>query len=199
MALGYSLDSRDRADPPSTKASIAYFKKVVHRVKNVSKSMEKSAGEIELTKDQLLALLKAVYLGNWMANAHRDGSQEYPHREDYEAIEDYIFSYAKQFGFDKYVDDEDAAEGRFYPTRDFEERTDVAELHDEYDEESFWDELIDRLGERDFHRHYSQDEIKKMNRDERFARLNEFIDKWTDEINENGIERMEIKKDDYTN
>ena len=30
---------------------------------------------IGLTKKQYLMLLKAVYLGNWMANANRDGSQ----------------------------------------------------------------------------------------------------------------------------
>ena len=48
---------------------------------------------IELTKKQFLALLKAVYLGNWMANANRDGSPEDPHVEDYEKIEDLIFSF----------------------------------------------------------------------------------------------------------
>ena len=149
---------------------------------------------IELTKAQFLALLKAVYLGNWMANANRDGSQENPHKEGYEAIEDFIFSHAKQFGFSEYVDDEDATEGKFFPTRKFEEETDVHELHEEYDEETFWDELIDRLGERDFYRHYSKDEIQKMSRDERFEKLYEFIDKWVEEINKNGIERLKINK-----
>ncbi len=31
---------------------------------------------IEFTKAQFFALLKAVYLGNWMANANRDGNME---------------------------------------------------------------------------------------------------------------------------
>ena len=126
---------------------------------------------IELTKAQFLALLKAVYLGNWIANANRDGSTADPRKKEYEAIEDYIFSFAKQFGFSEFVDDEDVGEGKFFPTRKFEEETDVDELHDEYDEETFWDELIDRLGERDFYRRYSKGEIKKMNRDERFEEL----------------------------
>ena len=54
-------------------------------------------------------------------------------------MEDYIFSLAKQFGLDEWVDDENAAEGKFFPTRQFEEETDVHELHEEYDEETFWD------------------------------------------------------------
>ena|SRR3989338_11044687 len=148
--------------------------------------------KIELTKAQFLALLKAVYLGNWIANAHRDGSREDPMISEYEMIGDFIFSHARKFGFDRYVDDELAAERKFYPTRWFEEETDVDKLHEEYDEESFWDELIDRLAERDLFRKYSENEIKQMTRDEYFVRLHELIDKWENEVNENGIERLEI-------
>ena len=75
---------------------------------------------------------------------------------------------------------------------------DIQELIDEYDENTFWDELIDRLGDRDFFRCYSKDEIQKMNRKERFGKLYEFIDKWEDEINENGINRLGINKDENT-
>lgn len=152
---------------------------------------------INFTKEQFEILLKLVYLGNWVANANRDGSRENPYKEEYkekyEAIEDYIFSYAKQFGFDEYVDDEKAEKGKFYPTRMFEEETDIQKLIEEYDEEIFWDELIDRLGNRDFYRYYSKDEIQKMTQNERFEKVYEFIDKWTNEISENGIERLRIK------
>ena len=156
--------------------------------------MEKSTNKIEFTKDQFKGLLKLVYLGNWLANAQRDGSNENPHLKEYEAIENYIFSFAKQFGLDEYVDDEEAARGKFYPTRMFEEETDIQKLIEEYDEETFWDELIDRLGDRDFFRHYSKDEIRKMTQEERFEKLYEFIDKWADEIDERGIGRLKIDK-----
>lgn len=144
-------------------------------------------------------MLKLVYLGNWLANAQRDGSLENPQKEEYEKLEDYIFSFAKQFGLDEWVDDENAAEGKFFPTREFEEGTDVQELIEEYDEKTFWDELIDRLGDRDFYWQYSKNEIFKMTQKERFDKLYEFIDKWADEINENGIERLGIKQDDHEN
>lgn len=149
--------------------------------------------DIEFSREQFFVLLKTVYLGNWMINANRDGGAEDPHKKEYEEIEDYVFSFAKRFGLDEYVDDEDAKNGKFFPTRKFEEETDVHELHEEYDEETFWDELIDRLGDRDFHKNFSKEEILKMNQDERFEKLYEFIDKWADEISENGIEKLEIK------
>lgn len=164
--------------------------------------MEKSNNNqinIGFTKEQFEALLKLVYLGNWMANANRDGSPEDPHKKEYEAIESYIFSFAKQFGLGEYVDDEEAEKGKFYPTRTFEEETDTQKLVEEYDEDTFWDELINRLGERDFYRHCSKNEIQKMTRDERFEKLYEFIDKWADEISENGIERLEIKDSKMVN
>ena len=151
---------------------------------------------ISFTKERFATLLKLVYLGNWLANAQRDGSRENPNLKEYEAIEDYIFSFAKQFGFGEYVDDEEAAKGKFYPTRMLEEETDVQKRIEEYDEDTFWDELIDRLGDRDFHRQYSKDDIEKMTREERFEKLYECIDKWTDEINEHGIERIKIANDE---
>lgn len=149
---------------------------------------------IELTGKQYFALLKAVYLGNWIANANRDGSADDPHKDEYETIEDYIFSFAKHFGFDEYVDNDDADRSKFYPTRKFEEGTDVNELHDEYDEETFWDELCDRLGKRDFARKYSKEERKNMSDEEHFIKLQECAIAWEEEAENNGIERLEMMK-----
>ena len=40
--------------------------------------------KIHITKKQYESLAKIVYLGNWMANANRDGSPEDPHLLEYE-------------------------------------------------------------------------------------------------------------------
>lgn len=160
--------------------------------------MEKSGNNqqmnITFTKEQFKILLKLVYLGNWMANAYRDGSPEDPHISDYEDIENYIFSYAPQFGLAEYMSHEAGNGVNFYPTNAFEEETDVHNLHDEYDEEAFWDELCDRLGERDFHRKYSTKEIESMSGDERFLKLQECIIAYEEEAEDRGIERLEIMK-----
>ena len=150
---------------------------------------------VEFSKEQYFALLKAVYLGNWMANAQRDGSVEDPHVEEYENISDYVFSLAPLFGLEKYMTHEDADGARYFPTRLFEEGTDVDDLHDEYDDETFWDELCDALGERDFHRKYTPAEIKKMSREERFTKLYECIGVYDEEFMDNGIERLKIKEE----
>jgi hypothetical protein len=157
--------------------------------------MIKDKKTVEFTKEQFLTLMKAVYLGNWMANANRNGSEEDPHIEEYENIEDYIFSFAPQFGLNQYVDLEYSSEGKYFPTRLFEEATDINKLQDEYDEEVFWSELPDSLGDRDFYNKYSQEDWSKMTQDGRFLRLQECIIKWEEELIKNGIERLGIIED----
>lgn len=144
---------------------------------------------IEFTNEQYLALMKAVYLGNWMANAYRIDDK----KKDYEAIENYIFSFAPKFGQSRFMDHETTDGDRYYPTMAFEEETDVHEFHDEYDEEAVWDELAEWLGGRDFSERYSETEIKAMSRDERFIKLSKCIDVYHDEFEKHGMERIRIR------
>lgn len=145
---------------------------------------------ISLTREQYFSLLKTVYLGNWMANANKDGSPESKRLQELEDTENVILSYAKQFGYSKYVDDELVNESQYYPTRAFEEETDVEMLIDEYTEDMFWDELVERLADRDFRKRYSQAQISAMSQEERVNKLYEFIDNWAEEINTNGLDNV---------
>jgi len=145
---------------------------------------------ISLSKKQFEALMKVVYLGNWMANAYRTEDM----KKDYEGIEDFIFSLAPSFGLDQYMDHEETDGNRYYPTRSFEEDTDVHVMHEAYDEESMWDKLADGLGERDFFEKYTQEEIKHMSRGERFAKLTECILIYEIEFEKYGLRRIRIQK-----
>jgi len=153
-------------------------------------AMDNNSMKIEFNKEQFENLMKLVYLGNWMANANRTDDRI----EKYEDLESYVFSFAKNFGLEEYVDDESVGDGKFYPTRFFEEETDINELHDEYDDETFWTELSDHLGERDFMRKYSKDDWDKMTQEERFLKRQECEIGWEEEFEKNGIERLEIRE-----
>lgn len=145
---------------------------------------------IIFTRKQFQALLKTVYLGNWMANANRVHDMQ----KDYESTEDYIFSKASRFGLERYVDHEESDGERYYPTSYFEEETDVNKLHEEYDEETMWDELTEHLGERDFLEKYSAEEIKKMSQKDYFFKISECVDFYHDEFAKFGLERIRIKE-----
>jgi hypothetical protein len=142
--------------------------------------------KINLTKKQYESLAKAVYLGNWIANAHRTGAKNDPTMKEYEDIYDYIFSLAEEFG----LPEDFEYDVEFGKNGDFD--GEVSRLHEEYDAESFWDELCDRLGERDFHRKYTKEQIMKMTKDERFIKLQECVMVWEEECENHGVDRLEV-------
>ncbi len=147
---------------------------------------------VEFTKEQFFSLMKAVYLGNWMANAARMDTKDF--KKDYEQILDYIFSLAPKFGLEKYMDHDSFDQEKYLPSREFEEKTDVEILSDEYDEEVFWNEISDRFGSRDFTRAYGENKIGKMSDEERAAGLCRSIEEWSKEFEDHGLERLEIKQ-----
>lgn len=148
--------------------------------------------KINFTKKQFEVLLKLAYMGNWVANAHRTGRDDDKRIEKYEEMQRYLLSFAKEFGLEKYVDIDDE---KMYPSRELEEG-ETDELIDEYDNETFWEELVDRFAKRDFLREYGEEAISKMDTMERIKKDHPFLEKYQDEIYEYGIDRLEIVEDE---
>ena len=152
----------------------------------------KKMHNITLTKEQYHALLKIVYLGNWLANAIHDDTPEDKRLNEYDQIESIIFSYAKQFGYEQYVDTKPSKDGKYYPTRKLEEEPQVIDIINQYNESTFWDEFVEHLAYRDFNNHYNRAQIRKMSQIERVDTIYKYIDKWADEVNTNGLNNIGI-------
>ncbi len=144
--------------------------------------------KINLTKKQYESLAKAVYLGNWMANAQRTGQEGDPYMREYDEITNYIYSFAKDFGFP------DDFEAGLEFSNGEEEPPEATRLHEEYDEQNFWEELPSMLGERDFSRKYSEEEREDMTQEEYFMKMMECVIAYEKECEEYGIERLEVVK-----
>jgi len=149
--------------------------------------------KIELTKEQYKNLIKLVYLGNWIVNSIRSGEEDDKRIEKYENIAQYIYSFSREEGLERYIEF-DKQVNRFFPTREFEEDTDLERYRQEYDDEVFWQELIHRLAERDFIKEYGENTIKKMNWRERLEKEQPFIEKYGEEFEESGLMNLEILK-----
>lgn len=143
--------------------------------------------EIKLTKEQYEDLVKVVYLGSWMINSFRTDDEI----KKYEELEQHILSYSKDFDLQKSIVYDDKL-ARFFPTREFEEG-EVDQYIDDYNDYNFWDELIYRLARRDFVKKYGESKIKKMSIEERFEKEDPFIEMYESEVENYGIERLEIK------
>lgn len=136
--------------------------------------------KINFTKAQYTLLLKAIYLGNWFINAIRDDPIA-----KYDALEQYIFSFAKEFGLEEYVEFDDE-ENECFPTRAFEEDEEIERFLEEYDEHTFWSELIDRLAQGDFWIEYGEDAMKDMDQIERVEKMQPFLEAYTKEFEKAG-------------
>ncbi len=142
---------------------------------------------IMLSREQYFALLKLAYMGEWMANAHRDGSPEEPRLDEYEAMKAHLVSFAEKFGYSKEIEHELEYDERGMPTE-------VFRLINEYDDNTFWEEIAERLGERDFFRRFTSAQRETMSFDEHFVRRMECAQPWEDEFEDFGLERIVVKE-----
>ena len=143
--------------------------------------------KIEFTQEQYEALLKIVYLGNWMASS----TKETPERE-YENIEQYILSFAKDFNLEKFVGF-DQKQKSYYPSEEFENSTDVVQLIDAYDEYQVWEALVLSHSHRDIVKKYGEKKVEEMSDEELLEKEYPLIQKYEDEFREHGFDNLYVR------
>ena len=150
--------------------------------------------QLELTKEQLADLVKVVYLGNWMTNGVRLQSERV---KKFDELEQLIYSHAAKNDLNDYVEF-DSSCGEYFPKSEFEESAEMEGYKKEYDEETFWDGLVDKMANRDFIAKFGEEAIKKMDDSERFEKLYEFINKYEDYFESRGIDGLKaVDMEDY--
>ena len=82
---------------------------------------------------------------------------------------------------------------KYFPTREHDENSPARPFIDEFEDETFWEELIDRLADRDLLHLLGDKKILKMSAEERFMAHHDFEEKYEKEFEERGIERLGIK------
>jgi hypothetical protein len=141
---------------------------------------------ISFTKSQYKTLLKLIYLGEWMHEAHQETESK-----DVKDVVQLIFSKTKEAGAENMI--EYAANLKMYfPTKNMEEVIHL--LVDNYDEHVFWEELVDELANRDFNNKYGDELIEQMSAVKRMELLQPFVDRYMNEFEANDISNLVIKK-----
>lgn len=139
--------------------------------------------KIEFSKEQFRALLELVYLGEYMVNGIRIPG-EYIARFD--ELQQYVCSLAARFGIADVAEFDDGLRKHF-PSNSFDEA--MQEYIGAYDNETFWEELIHRLAERDFAEQYG-DAAQHFVPEDRFARISPLIERYEEEAEKHGIDRL---------
>lgn len=146
--------------------------------------------EIKLEKDDFDRLIKLVFLGNWLANLYREPAERL---KEFDTLEQQLYSTAKENGFEHYFKS-DGASKQLMPSEDFVLKTNLLKLIDDYNEETFWNELAHRLAVRDLLQKYSEDDLDKMSTEEYQKNRQPFCDKYFNEFETNGLENLVISK-----
>jgi len=145
--------------------------------------------KIDVTKKQYWDLMRGMYMADWVANAICEADMK--RDEDIKETRNYLFSFAKEMGLERYVE-YDKELGEYFATFDMDDESVTRSLIERFEEHSAWDELSSWLGDRDFFTKYTQEEIKKMTKEEYFMKRMECEDVWEEEFTEYGIDRLKI-------
>jgi hypothetical protein len=140
--------------------------------------------QIAFTKEQLEDFLDIVCLGQWMINGPR-----VERIEKYDALAQQVFKAAKDAGLKGVEYDEKDAE--YWLTAEYEDSV-LREFIEAYDNEIFWDDLPDRLAERDMERKFGGKAIKAMDNKQRFIAHQTICRKYEEEFEKHGVERLTV-------
>ncbi len=146
--------------------------------------------KINFTKKEFSALLEMLYIANWVISSHK--LEISPVEKPYDDLEKKLYALAADFGCeDKITYSREL--GEYCPTHYFEMESPHMEFIDDYDAQTFWDEIVDRLATRDAIREVGEEAYWKMEPIDRFSLLGEYIEKWGTEFEAHGLDNLTVK------
>jgi hypothetical protein len=141
---------------------------------------------IELTKDEYRKLLIMAAIGDIVINGYRTSDTV----EEFEEMMNHLCKYAKDFDETEYVESKPDEDGIYWETRKLDDA--CHEYLDAYDDETFWEELADRLTSREMERQHGKGVFAKMPKDEFLNKYWEIEDKFKEEFYNNGIDNLQL-------
>lgn len=145
--------------------------------------------ELKLTEDQYRKLVKLVFMGMWMTDS-RGTEKDDPY---FIEIEQLVYSASLKNGINDIIE-YDKINDKYFPSENFDAEDIIAQHIDAYDENCFWDELIDRLTKRDMIEKYGLEKIHNMNQAEIFQKEKEIIDYYEEFFAKNGLKNLFFEK-----
>lgn len=142
--------------------------------------------KIEFSEEEYGNLVRLVYFGNWLVN----GVREAPVRK-YQQLKRYIFSFALKTKSARLVSFS-REYGEFVPSPELENDAEVKKFIDNYDEETFWEELARRLSKRDLEKEYGL-RLSAMDKKEISEKEYLLVDKYSREFARHGIGNLHLQ------
>lgn len=151
-------------------------------------------GKLELTQRDYLTLLGVMQMADWVLHAHK--VEEPGETAAFRELEQKVFALAEPFGCGHLVEYDDEDE-RYYPTAEFDESSPGMDFIEEFENESFWNELLERLIERDLVRQLGEKAVQRLDAEARIAKEEPYRRLYGEEFATHGIDRLEILDQRY--
>ena len=144
--------------------------------------------KINITNKEYRTLVEALELASWVLHAHAE--EERKETKRFRELEQNILSFAKDSGMKNEISYDPKLE-EYLPTRQFEEQ--VLRYIDEYNEDTFWEELIDRLVKRDLMLQEGTEGYANLSFDQRFQKEDPIRLKYETEFENNGLDNVVVR------
>jgi hypothetical protein len=145
---------------------------------------------IEISKKEYRTLLDVLHIADWVLHAHK--TEEGLETEEFRLLEQKFLSLAEDMGFGHFVE-YDPDMKKYFPTGEYEETSSVMEAIVDYDNESFWEELTERLATRDLIQQEGKDKVVALEFEERMIKMETFQGRYEEEFERQGLNRLVIK------
>ncbi len=147
---------------------------------------------LAFTPEQFKTLLRMVYIANTVVNGYRDVDFE----AEYDELEQYVFSRAKDAGFPAATSRHKlAGEDHHHPSGMFENDPEMNKLMDEYDIHIMLELLSEKLAERDLVSAHGKDVKEKMPEEDYTNLLDERADVYDREFIAHGLTNLLLREE----
>lgn len=145
--------------------------------------------KIELGKRDYRALLTVLEIAGAVLHTYRD--EDAPETAPLRALQQKLLALAEPFGCGELVEyDPDSDLWLF--SGDAGDTSDALQFLEEFESDSFWDQLCDRLVERDLLRQLGEAACRRLDPEELDEREQPYRTLYADEFMRHGIDRLEI-------
>lgn len=145
--------------------------------------------KIEFTNEEMERLLELLDLADYVLNSHDVEDDE--RKDPYNRLLKRLYTEAYKNGMKEQIEyDEDSQD--YYPSEDWEDKSQTHDFIEEYDDATFWEELTYRLADRDIDRELNGKAPGSVKAQiELFTRIQT---KYEEEFETNNLDNVEIVK-----
>lgn len=142
--------------------------------------------KINFTKKEYRTLLEMLYISDWVLNSFSNSLEEQD--ENHKALREKIYSFHKEMQVVDWIhqDNEDC-----YETAEFDEHMHHKYI-DEYNQNVFWEALIDQLSYRDLANEIGIEAFKRLEPLARMEKLEKFRERYANEFEKNQLDYVKI-------